>query len=150
MSSRKYFMHIQDENKFTINTVGRSCHNRGYLGWWSGKFGLPLENEGLLDWDRNFALQQATYGPLKELLQGFLTCKERGILFTRDIGFIVPILTGRDCELDTSRTAKRTPHFSKRFTAGREKTKWPYFYSPVTLGGHITEIHVYCTRNRLP
>ena len=76
-----------------------------------------------MDRDRNFALQQATYGPLKELLQGFLTCKERGTLFTRGIGFNVPLLTGRDCELDTSRTAKRTPHFGKRFTAGREKTK---------------------------
>ena len=60
---------------------------------------------GYMDRDRNFALQQATYGPFKELLQGFLTCKERGTLFTRGIGFNVPLLTGRDCELDTSRTA---------------------------------------------
>ena len=90
-----------------------------------GGFGLPLENEGILDRDRNFALQQATYGPLKELLKGFLTCKERGTvtLFTRGIGFNVPLLTGRDCELDTSRTAKRTPPFGKRCTAGRENTK---------------------------
>ena len=29
-------------------------------------------NEGILDRDRNFALQQATNGPLKELLQGLL------------------------------------------------------------------------------
>ena len=53
-----------------------------------------------MDRDRNFALQQATYEPLKELLQGFLTCKERGTLFTRGIKFNVPLLTGRDCELD--------------------------------------------------
>ena len=58
---------------------------------------MPLENEGILDMDSNFALQQAT---LKELLQGILTCKERGTLFTRGIGFNVPLLTGRDCELD--------------------------------------------------
>ena len=90
MSSGKYFMHIQDKNKFTINTIGRSSHNRGHLGWWSGKFGLPLENEGILDRDRNFALELVTYGPLNELLQGFLTCKERGTLFTRGIGFNVP------------------------------------------------------------
>ena len=133
-SSGKYFMRIQDENKFTINTIGRSCHNRGHLGWWSGKFGLPLENEGILDRDRNFALQQVTYGPLKELLQGFLTCKERGTLLTRGIRFNISNLTGRDCELDTSRTAKRTPHFGKLFTAGRKKTKWPYFYSVYDFG----------------
>ena len=136
-SSGIYFMHIQDENKLTINTIDRSWNNRGQLGWWSGKFGLPLENEGILDRDRNFALQQATYGPLKEFLQGFLTCKEGGTLFTRGIGFNVPNLTGRDCELNTSRTAKRKPHFGKRFTAGRKKTKWTYVYSPVTLGVYI-------------
>ena len=56
-----------------------------------------------------------TCGPLKELLQGFLTCKERDTLFfTRGIGFNDPNLTGRDCELDTSRTDKRTPHCGKR------------------------------------
>ena len=47
-----------------------SFHNRGHSGLWSGKFGLPLENEGILDRDRNFALQKADYGPLKEFLQG--------------------------------------------------------------------------------
>ena len=82
---------------------------------------IELENEGILDMDRNFALQQATYGPLKKLLQGFLMCKECGTLLTRGIGFNVPIITGRDCELDTSHTAKRTPHFRKRFTACRER-----------------------------
>ena len=43
--------------------------------WW------PLENEGILDRDRNFDLQQAIYGPLKELLQGFLSCKERRTIY---------------------------------------------------------------------
>ena len=70
----------------------------------------------------------------KELLQGFITCKERGTLFTRVIEFNVPILIGRGCKLETFRTAKRTPYFGKRFTAARKKTKWPYFYSPVNLG----------------
>ena len=65
-----------------------------------------------MDRDRNFALQQITYEPLKELLQGFLTCKERGTLFTRGIRFNVPNLTGHDCELDTSRTANGRPTFS--------------------------------------
>ena len=86
-----------------------------------GEIWTTTGNEDILDRDRNFALQQATYGPLKELLQGFLTCKERGTLFTRGIGFNVPNLTGRDCELDISRTAKQMPHFGKRFTASREK-----------------------------
>ena len=30
-----------------------------------------------MDRERNFALQQATYGPHKELFKGFLTCKEQ-------------------------------------------------------------------------
>ena len=113
----------------TINTIGRSGLHQGHSGWWSGKFGLPQENEGILDKERNFALQQATYGHLKELLQEFVMCKERGTLFTPGIGFNVPSLTGRDCKLDTTRTAKRMPHFGKLLTADREKTKWPYFYS---------------------
>ena len=46
---------------------------------------------------RNFALWQVTYGLRKELLEGLLTCKERGTLFKRDIGFNVHNLTGRDC-----------------------------------------------------
>ena len=33
--------------------------------------------------DRNFALQHATFGPLKGLMQGFLMFKELGTLFTR-------------------------------------------------------------------
>ena len=55
MSSGKYFMHNQDENKFTINTIGRPCHKTGHLGWWSGKFGLPLENEGIQGWFQVFS-----------------------------------------------------------------------------------------------
>ena len=51
------------------------------------KFGLPLGNECILDGDRNFALKQVSYGPLKELLLGVLTCEERGAPFTRDIGY---------------------------------------------------------------
>ena len=31
-SSGKYFMHIQDENKFTTNTIGRSFQNRDNKG----------------------------------------------------------------------------------------------------------------------
>ena len=131
-SSGKYFMHIQDENKFTKNTIGRLIRQMppGMMVWeichwkmrisWIGTEILPC-NKPPTDHS-------------KELLQGFLTCKECGTLFTRGIGFNAPLLTGRDCELDTSRTAKRTPHFGKRFTAGREKTKSPYFYTPVTLG----------------
>ena len=78
-------MHIQDKNKFTINAICRSCHNRGHLEWWSGKFGLQLENEGILD----MALQQTTYGPLKEFLQRFITFKELATLFTWGIRFNV-------------------------------------------------------------
>ena len=40
-------------------TIGRFCHNRGHSGWWSGKFRLPLGNDGILDWDRNFPLHHA-------------------------------------------------------------------------------------------
>ena len=102
-----------------------------------GKLDCHLKmNSGFFDRNRNFAWQQATYGPMKECLQGFLTYKERGTLLTRSIRFNVPILTGRGCKLDTPRTAKRTPHFGKRFTSGRKKTKWPYFYSQVTLRGY--------------
>ena len=129
----KYYMHVQDENKLTIDTTGRFCDNRGPPGWWLVEFWLPLGNEGIMDMDRNLALQQATYGPLEELLQGFFMCKELGTLFTRGIGLNLTILTGRSCKLDTSHTAKRTPHFSKRFTVGRKKTKWQYFYSQHTL-----------------
>ena len=88
-----------------------------------GEIWAVSRNEGILERDRSFALQQVTYGPLKELLQRFFTCKERGTIFTQGIGFNVPILTGRGCKLDTSRTAKRTSLFGKRFTAGRKKTK---------------------------
>ena len=87
-SSGKYFMHVQDENKLTINTIGRSC-NWGHSGWLSGKFGPPLKMR--IYWilrGRNFALQHAPYGSLKE----------RGTIFTRGIEFNVPILTGRDCK----------------------------------------------------
>lgn len=43
----------------------------------SGKNEHPLENESIFDKNRKYAIQQATFGPLKELLQGFLTCREQ-------------------------------------------------------------------------
>ena len=142
-------MHVQDENKLTIKTIGRFCHNRGHSGWWSGKFRLPLENDGILDWDRNFPLQHATYGPLKELMQRFLTCKERDTPFTRGIGFNVPIMTGRDCELDTSRTAKRTPNFVLLPVGRRPSDHISFPKSPLrNFKLETTEIHLCDQTNR--
>lgn len=50
-----------------------------------GKCGLLWDNAGTTDRDRNYAFQQASYGPIEEL-QGFLTYDEHGTLFTR--GFV--------------------------------------------------------------
>ena len=49
--------------------------------------------------DRNFAMQNATYEPIKELLQNFITHSESGTFSKRGIGFNVPLLTGRGCVL---------------------------------------------------
>ena len=71
-----------------------------------------------------------------------LTCKERDTPFTRGIGLNVPILTGRDCELDTSRTAKRTPHFVLLPVGRRPSDHISFPQSP--LGNfklETTEIH---------
>lgn len=38
------------------------------------QFGLSQLNESIFDKDRNYALRKVTYGPLKELMQGILTC----------------------------------------------------------------------------
>ena len=99
-----------------------------------------MENEDVLGRDINFAWQQAIYWPLKEFLQGFVTCKECGTLFTEDIEFNVPILTGRGCQFDTSRTGKRVPHFGKRFTAGGKKT---LFLFPCHLLGRLGKMSRY-------
>lgn len=41
----------------------------GSAGMIAGKIGLSLENEEILDRNRNLALQQVIYEPLKELLE---------------------------------------------------------------------------------
>lgn len=60
---------LLDETYLKINTIGRSC-NRGH--W---------KHEVILDRDRNIALKQVNYGPLKELLQGLLTYRDRGTIY---------------------------------------------------------------------
>lgn len=100
----------QDENRLTpIQKVNVGLVNSD-IRW------LPLDR------DTYFALLQATYGTLKDLLQGFVTYEEH----TRH-RIWRPNLNGRSCKLYTSRTAKRTPHIGKRFAIDRKKTKLPHF-----------------------
>lgn len=63
-SSDRYFKHGQDDNKSTIKTIGRYC-DKGQTGIISGKFRLPLGNQGEMNRKRNYALQQSTYCPSK-------------------------------------------------------------------------------------
>ena len=51
------------------------------------------ENKVILRRTRNFAEQQATFGPLIEWFQGFVTCRYYGTLSSRGIRFYVSILT---------------------------------------------------------
>lgn len=44
-------------------------------------------------------LQEATFGPLKEFLQGFVTYKENDTLFTQGIVCNISMLTGCGCVL---------------------------------------------------
>ena len=70
-SSGKYVMHVQDENKLTIDTIRRSFNtcNSGHPECRTGKVGLSLEKEDLEHRHRNFAFPHATYGPLNDLLR---------------------------------------------------------------------------------
>ena len=52
-----------------------------------------------MDKDRNFDLQQVTYGPLKQNVPGILNMQKVFTLSSRDIKFIVTILIGHGCEL---------------------------------------------------
>lgn len=66
--SGKYFKHVKEENK--QYPIGRSCYSkRDCLGWRSEKFGLPLQNESILDRIRHFGLEQTTFGSVKEFKQ---------------------------------------------------------------------------------
>lgn len=60
-------MHVQDEKKLAMNTIGRTCNYRGHPGT------FRVENGNKVDSNRNLTLQQATYGPFKQLLQELLT-----------------------------------------------------------------------------
>lgn len=72
-----------------------------------------MENDGILDRYINLAFKQATCGPLTDLWQWFLTCRERNTLSTRSFGINVHILTACGCALDTFSTAKRTSQFAR-------------------------------------
>lgn len=120
-------MRVQNENKLTINSIGRSC-NRVRPRWRSEKFRLPLENG---DKDRNIALQQATYGTLTELLQEFSTCRDLGKLSSPGIGFNVHILTGHGCVLVHPAQPNEGP--TPQDAAGYIRRGW----SPWTVGARM-------------
>lgn len=120
--------------------IDRSC-NGGHPGGKSRNFGLSLENDGVLGRDRHFALQHVIDGPPKELLQAtcmFLTCRPYGIRFRRSILCYVLIFTGRCCLLAQPKMPSRSP-LTKILLPIGSRTKWPYVYSLVTLGGHLMD-----------
>lgn len=78
MPRGKYFLHIQDENKLTIDIimiiVGLPDMKVREI-----KYAHCHWKRGILDRDIIVSLQQATYiiyGPFQELLQGFKTWRE--------------------------------------------------------------------------
>lgn len=69
-SSGKCYVHIQNVNTVTLNTIERSCSFRSSGTKVSEKW-TDIINHGILDIDRSFALHYTAYSSHKEMLQWF-------------------------------------------------------------------------------
>lgn len=102
-------------------------------------FLLIYKTESILDRNIKFAGQQAKHRPIKELLQGFLSCKYCVLCSssTRHLILHPPILIVRTC---TSCTAIIKPRFGKRLTLDHQKFLGIIFLFPTATFWVILEI----------
>lgn len=124
-SSGKHFLNFQDENKLTINTIGRSCIKSCLNESRQTVDCKWLENEGKLDRDCNLVHWIGTailpcYRPTTDPSKRF--CKD-----SKRANLKHPHYDRAWLHTSTSRKAKRSPHFCKGFTVGRKKTKVTIF-----------------------
>lgn len=109
MSSDKYFMHVQDENKFTINALGQSC-NKSHPN--VGNLDCNKENEVILG---------TAIVSLNGLLLNVFTMQRTGhTLFMRHQIYNVPDLTRSFCLLVHPNCTNQL--YSKCYTVSPKKT----------------------------
>lgn len=126
-SSGKCFIHVLDENKVTMNTIGR-C-------WWSWKFGLSQENDGK---GQQICLPKGLQWTPYKLVARVLNVQRA---FTSgQIGTFKSDDSCRDSALSicTYCIAKRMPHLGKGFTGGLKKIYVIIFlfHSPLGVKTH--------------